>query len=886
MKKYIFIIISLIISIFSAWSVWEGNGIAGTATDFTEDGMFVKSSLFPKYTLIEIVNLENDMKVRAIVLEGKEVPGILMSFSPSVAEALKVQYGEVTRIRISSPSLTSDDIAAPLYLPKEETSKEESKKDILAMSEKKAEEPKKIEEPKKVEAEKPDNEKEVVLYDFNPIAKTPERIERKDGAISFDPAFIEEDVKLDLHIPNTPVVPKKESVPEKKEEKPIVKQEVVAVKEVVTPSKAEPIVVSPRIVDTPIKTEPVVITPKTVDTPIKTEPVVITPKTVDTPIKTESVVIIPKTVATPLKPIYLENTSLRPPREVPPITVVEEKSKKDVPVKDVVMIEKKKAEEPRLFIKVDEVEPIREANNEKVEVAPSKVNEVNAIKENTSKKEEKIEKVECVLEIQNPEKEVQAKLPLPKEVKEASQIKEPVVEEKKVEIAKVGEVEVPQYVEEEKDVILPTVIELPQVVHAPDEEEENVLPVTIVNTPQKTEEEKEAKTEEVPIVESIIPVQETPQKEEEAKVEEPIEKEVVTEETVEEAVEEAPVVEEDETEVEPEPEVEQTVEEETTTEEEVAPEEEPKIEEIVEKEIEQESTIEPITKEAIEEKATEEELVSKKDTIDQSATEEVLLKLPTKEAEITEDALKEVKFVEGQTAEAEEVLETKELDETPLREIAVKNVKNNIEEEPSKDSLIFQKGKDTKTLDENTIPEKFQEKPLEKEEKQEIQEERKDVIEEAEVKTKKQESIEEFKSIEMEVIAEETHPIEEAKPVEMEIIQKDNIKLPLNTEKKEESVAKPVTSVKEDAKTKIKESFSTGKTMKNASYVQVAVFTNALAVEDVLMKYSKQYPIIVEKKETSSGVRYVVLVGPLKKDELGAIQERFKSFGFKDSFLK
>jgi len=870
MKKYIFIIISLIISIFSAWSVWEGNGIAGTATDFTEDGMFVKSSLFPKYTLIEIVNLENDMKVRAIVLEGKEVPGILMSFSPSVAEALKVQYGEVTRIRISSPSLTSDDIAAPLYLPKEETSKEESKKDILAMSEKKAEEPKKIEEPKKVEAEKPDNEKEVVLYDFNPIAKTPERIERKDGAISFDPAFIEEDVKLDLHIPNTPVVPKKESVPEKKEEKPIVKQEVVAVKEVVTPSKAEPIVVSPRIVDTPIKTEPVVITPKTVDTPIKTE----------------SVVIIPKTVATPLKPIYLENTSLRPPREVPPITVVEEKSKKDVPVKDVVMIEKKKAEEPRLFIKVDEVEPIREANNEKVEVAPSKVNEVNAIKENTSKKEEKIEKVECVLEIQNPEKEVQAKLPLPKEVKEASQIKEPVVEEKKVEIAKVGEVEVPQYVEEEKDVILPTVIELPQVVHAPDEEEENVLPVTIVNTPQKTEEEKEAKTEEVPIVESIIPVQETPQKEEEAKVEEPIEKEVVTEETVEEAVEEAPVVEEDETEVEPEPEVEQTVEEETTTEEEVAPEEEPKIEEIVEKEIEQESTIEPITKEAIEEKATEEELVSKKDTIDQSATEEVLLKLPTKEAEITEDALKEVKFVEGQTAEAEEVLETKELDETPLREIAVKNVKNNIEEEPSKDSLIFQKGKDTKTLDENTIPEKFQEKPLEKEEKQEIQEERKDVIEEAEVKTKKQESIEEFKSIEMEVIAEETHPIEEAKPVEMEIIQKDNIKLPLNTEKKEESVAKPVTSVKEDAKTKIKESFSTGKTMKNASYVQVAVFTNALAVEDVLMKYSKQYPIIVEKKETSSGVRYVVLVGPLKKDELGAIQERFKSFGFKDSFLK
>ena len=75
MKKYIFILISLCISILSAWSVWEGNGIAGAATDFQEDGMFVKSSLFPKYTLIEIVNLENDIKARAIVLEGKEVPG-------------------------------------------------------------------------------------------------------------------------------------------------------------------------------------------------------------------------------------------------------------------------------------------------------------------------------------------------------------------------------------------------------------------------------------------------------------------------------------------------------------------------------------------------------------------------------------------------------------------------------------------------------------------------------------------------------------------------------------------------------------------------------------------------------------------------------------------
>ena len=92
MKKYIIILISLFACI-NLWCTWEGNGLAGAATDFTEDGMFVKSSLLPKYSLVEVTNLENDIKVRAIVLDGKDVPGILMSFSPSVAEALKVSYG-------------------------------------------------------------------------------------------------------------------------------------------------------------------------------------------------------------------------------------------------------------------------------------------------------------------------------------------------------------------------------------------------------------------------------------------------------------------------------------------------------------------------------------------------------------------------------------------------------------------------------------------------------------------------------------------------------------------------------------------------------------------------------------------------------------------------
>ncbi|MGP1437830.1 MAG: SPOR domain-containing protein [Treponema sp.] len=654
MKKYIFILISLFISNLCVWSVWEGNGIAGIATDFQEDGMFVKSSLFPKYTLIEIVNLENDIKARAIVLEGKEVPGILVSFSPSVAEALKVQYGEVTRIRISSPSLTSDDVASSLYLPKEEPTPEPAINEAskLAMKERMKEK----EEMSSKDAHSVLND-DVILYDFKPIAKPTEKIERKDGTVSFDPAFIEEDVKLDLHIPATPIAPAKEM-----------------------PKKAPSII------------------------PAK-EPMP-APKIVEKP--KASYITPPKTITTPSRPIYLEDTSLRPPKEVSSIIMKENKTKQEEPVKDVVMIEKKKKEEPRLFINVDEVDSIKE---------PSK---------------EKDEKVAPVGEVKDVEKKPTESPKKPEKVQEASQIKEP-VEEKKEEIKGVGEVSIPKETEKEKDVVLPTVIELPQVVHAPDEEKETVEPVSTVDIPKKPEENNEGKEKEVPLVESIKekPIEDTPAEQEQK--------------------------------------------------EEPAAEEEPAMEETQEdlQEAEPEEPIEEIQQEPLE-------------------------------------------------------AEPKELDEMPLREINVRNAIDDIEEEPSKETTVLPKKQEINALDETTIEEKKAEEIAKQTEKEPI------LPKEEAPKT------------------EEQAPKIEEKPIVTQTPQKANTK----------------------------ENFSTGKTVKGASYVQIAVYGNSLAVEDLLKKYSGQYPITVEKKEERAGTKYIVFIGPLQKDEIGAIQERFQSFGFQDCFLK
>lgn len=74
-----------------------------------------------------------------------------------------------------------------------------------------------------------------------------------------------------------------------------------------------------------------------------------------------------------------------------------------------------------------------------------------------------------------------------------------------------------------------------------------------------------------------------------------------------------------------------------------------------------------------------------------------------------------------------------------------------------------------------------------------------------------------------------------------------------------------------------------GRAIKGYSYVQIAVFASLLSAKDVLIKYSGQYPIIVEKRGDK---KYAVLVGPLQKDEVGAIKERFRAFGFSDAYSR
>ena len=69
---------------------------------------------------------------------------------------------------------------------------------------------------------------------------------------------------------------------------------------------------------------------------------------------------------------------------------------------------------------------------------------------------------------------------------------------------------------------------------------------------------------------------------------------------------------------------------------------------------------------------------------------------------------------------------------------------------------------------------------------------------------------------------------------------------------------------------------------KNSYYVQFATLGNEKNIESTINKYNK-YPLILVPNGKGA---YKIMVGPLTVDEFGAVQAKFKSFGYKDAFVK
>lgn len=67
-------------------------------------------------------------------------------------------------------------------------------------------------------------------------------------------------------------------------------------------------------------------------------------------------------------------------------------------------------------------------------------------------------------------------------------------------------------------------------------------------------------------------------------------------------------------------------------------------------------------------------------------------------------------------------------------------------------------------------------------------------------------------------------------------------------------------------------------------YIQIAVLSDKNNIKSIFDKYIEKYPIVLVPLK--SGKAHQVMVGPLNVDEYGTVIQRFKSYGFKDCFLR
>ena len=73
--------------------------------------------------------------------------------------------------------------------------------------------------------------------------------------------------------------------------------------------------------------------------------------------------------------------------------------------------------------------------------------------------------------------------------------------------------------------------------------------------------------------------------------------------------------------------------------------------------------------------------------------------------------------------------------------------------------------------------------------------------------------------------------------------------------------------------------------LKAGYYVQIASLSDTSNIKGIVSTYSSKYPIEIVPSEVKKN-SYQIMIGPLGVDEYGTVLERFKSRGYRDSFIR
>lgn len=127
------------------------------------------------------------------------------------------------------------------------------------------------------------------------------------------------------------------------------------------------------------------------------------------------------------------------------------------------------------------------------------------------------------------------------------------------------------------------------------------------------------------------------------------------------------------------------------------------------------------------------------------------------------------------------------------------------------------------------------------------------------------------------------NPPEEAISVEETVTIEDNAKT-------ESSADAEKTCIDVNVKIEVTPSYekyvvpSLNDLQKGSYYLQIASVTKDESIMDIITKYGNNYPIVLVPSKTGNTKQ--IMIGPMNIDEYGAVTERFKSYGYKDCFIR
>lgn len=267
------------------------------------------------------------------------------------------------------------------------------------------------------------------------------------------------------------------------------------------------------------------------------------------------------------------------------------------------------------------------------------------------------------------------------------------------------------------------------------------------------------------------------------------------------------------------------------------------------------------TEEAAEENSLPEEAVAAAPEAEEKSAEEVVEELVEDEEEVIAEEYVEADDLYDFDDETEKVAApfdealNEDYDAVKPAEDAVAAVEKAEESEAEKTS---------ETLEEEVIAETFDESKVEAEEDA--------VVAETE-KTSDSDEDESYEPIVL-VPASANPPVAEEKNVE-----------DAETAASVEETARPVVSTASDSFNFDKYIVSSLSDLeKGKYYVQIAMLGSEDNIRSTIKKYGKQYPITLVP--LASGKGYQFLIGSLNMDEYGTVLNRFKSYGYKDAFLR